>query len=129
MAIAEQGKAGMAWPVAAMTKCGYQLSAQSRTGYRAVGNSEMCSRRLAALPNTQADGGSVHCATVDGVGRERLPCSVASRSDMMAEAGGQAHACAAVKVNNSSGQVMTGPNWLGRSIVGCGYLLIRLTLN
>lgn len=38
--------------------------------------------------------------------KERLPCSVASSSDMMSEASGQAHACAAVKVNRISSRAV-----------------------
>ena len=70
MATTEQGKAGVACPIAFVVGRGCQLGAQSRMGYRAVGNSKTCSRRLVALPNTQADGGSVHCAAVDGAGQE-----------------------------------------------------------
>ena len=60
----------MAWPVAAVAGRGCQLSAPSHMGYRAVGNNKTCSRRLVALPNTQADGGLILCAAVDGAGQE-----------------------------------------------------------
>ena len=46
----EQGKTGVAWLVTAVAGRGCQLGAQTRTCYRAMGDSEMCSRRLAALP-------------------------------------------------------------------------------
>ena len=50
------------WHAAAVKWC------TSKYNDRTVENSETCSRRLAALPNTQADGGSVLCAVVDGAG-------------------------------------------------------------
>ena len=53
----------LSWRAAAVKWC------TSKYDYRTVENSEMCSRWLAALPNTQANGGSVLCVAVDGAGQ------------------------------------------------------------